>query len=112
MSVVNKPIILSILKLLAQKYPQSVPGTAILDMIGQNRGHDIKKCLQYLVDKHYVVGVFSERGYVRAGDLLPPERESYRLTAAGIDYLSDYEELAEISKEIKRKQVGFQADNK
>ncbi len=62
MFVVNRPIMLSILKLLAKKYSQSVPGTAILDMIGQNRGHDIKKCLQYLVDKHYVVGVFSERG--------------------------------------------------
>lgn len=112
MTVIKELTLLSIVEVLAQNYPHTVEGKKILVTIGKDRRDDVEKCLFYLMDIGYVLSEL--RGMkVEVGEITPIEDDNYRLTASGIGYLDDYNKrITEILKGIKRKPLGFQADNK
>ncbi|MFQ6065828.1 MAG: hypothetical protein ACE5K3_00940 [bacterium] len=105
MALINELTGLSILTLLAKKYPSYVGGREIVRVIGKDRELDVEKCLHYLTEKKYIEFDVGSPGSIISC--------AFKLTAEGIDYLDDYnKKLAEMLEQIKRKPMGFQPDNK
>lgn len=121
MSVANELTLVSILTLLAEKYPDGVKGEKIVEALGTKGKEDLRKCVYYSIDKGYVVkdevpgewaaGVTVKEvadALIGAGQYFRIEGYIYKLTVKGVRYLDGYNRrIARVLEEIKRGELGF-----